>query len=182
MFWLYWDSISLFQGLRRKPASQGLYREHPKPFYYAFLDSSLFFFFFLFFFIVSLVIEESLIRSMNDWAAPLIATALFAVLSPGILFQMPGKEFPFQFMSMKTNFASMFVHAVIYGLLLILFLVILDIHLYVWARNLPQSSCRTSWKLVCENEYVKPVPVRTKVLLHALYPCVFLFLQNLLVL
>ncbi|XP_015893841.1 uncharacterized protein LOC107427944 [Ziziphus jujuba] len=67
---------------------------------------------------------------MRDWAAPLIATALFAVLAPGMLFQMPGKEFPFQFMNMKTSFASMFVHAVIYGLLLILFLVILDVHLY----------------------------------------------------
>ncbi|KAF3435257.1 hypothetical protein FNV43_RR22344 [Rhamnella rubrinervis] len=67
---------------------------------------------------------------MKDWAAPLIATALFAVFSPGMLFQMPGKEFPFQFMNMKTSLASIFFHAVIYGLLLILFLVILDVHLY----------------------------------------------------
>ncbi|KAM6549563.1 hypothetical protein CsatB_021239 [Cannabis sativa] len=67
---------------------------------------------------------------MRDWAAPLIATALFAFLSPGSLFQMPGKEYPFQFMNMKTSVASMFVHTVIYGLFLILFLVVLDLHLY----------------------------------------------------
>ncbi|XP_009344918.1 uncharacterized protein LOC103936776 [Pyrus x bretschneideri] len=67
---------------------------------------------------------------MKDWAAPLIASALFAFLSPGLVFQMPGKERPLEFMNMKTNIASMFLHAVIYGLLLILFLIILDIHIY----------------------------------------------------
>lgn len=66
---------------------------------------------------------------MNDWAAPLIASALFALLAPGLLFQLPGKHKPFEFMNMKTTIASMFLHTVLYGLLLILFLVVLDIHL-----------------------------------------------------
>ncbi|CAN1137512.1 hypothetical protein LINPERPRIM_LOCUS22924 [Linum perenne] len=34
-------------------------------------------------------------------------------------------------MNMKTSLPSMFAHLVIYALLLILFLVILDVHLYV---------------------------------------------------
>ncbi|XP_043808728.1 uncharacterized protein LOC122722308 [Manihot esculenta] len=68
---------------------------------------------------------------MKDWAAPLIAAALFAFLSPGLVFQIPGKEGPFEFMKMKTSLASIFVHMVIYGLLLILFFVVLHIHLYV---------------------------------------------------
>ncbi|KAG2710619.1 hypothetical protein I3843_04G035600 [Carya illinoinensis] len=68
---------------------------------------------------------------MNDWAAPLIAAALFAILSPGTLFQMPGKNRPLDFMNMKTSIASIFVHTVLYGLFLILFLVILHVHLYV---------------------------------------------------
>ncbi|WCJ27454.1 hypothetical protein M5689_009197 [Euphorbia peplus] len=68
---------------------------------------------------------------MNDWAAPLIAAALFAFLSPGMVFQMPGKEGPLGFMNMKTSIASIFVHMVLYGLLLILFFVVLHIHLYV---------------------------------------------------
>lgn len=68
---------------------------------------------------------------MNDWAASLIAAALFAFLSPGLVFQMPGKERPLDFMNMKTSLAAIFVHLVIYGLLLVLFLVILHVHLYV---------------------------------------------------
>ncbi|KAJ6860431.1 hypothetical protein NC651_036728 [Populus alba x Populus x berolinensis] len=59
---------------------------------------------------------------MNDWAASLIAAALFAFLSPGLVFQMPGKERPLDFMNMKTSLAAIFVHMVIYGLLLVLLL------------------------------------------------------------
>ncbi|XP_058758360.1 uncharacterized protein LOC131631586 [Vicia villosa] len=68
---------------------------------------------------------------MNDWAPPLIAAALFWLLSPGMIFQLPGKNAPFEFMNMKTTVASIFVHAVIYGLLLMLFFVVLNIHLYI---------------------------------------------------
>ncbi|XP_012070230.1 uncharacterized protein LOC105632455 [Jatropha curcas] len=68
---------------------------------------------------------------MNDWAAPLIAAALFAFLSPGWVIQIPGKERPLDFMNMKTSIASIFVHTVIYGLLLILFFVVLHVHLYI---------------------------------------------------
>ncbi|CAI0457658.1 unnamed protein product [Linum tenue] len=67
---------------------------------------------------------------MHDWAAPLIAAALFAFLQPGLLLQIPGKHRPVDFMNMKTSFPSMFVHWLIYGLLLILFLVVLNAHLY----------------------------------------------------
>ncbi|KAJ9683230.1 hypothetical protein PVL29_018994 [Vitis rotundifolia] len=67
---------------------------------------------------------------VRDWAALLIASALFAFLSPGLIFQIPGRERPVDFMGMKTNIAAVFVHAVIYGLLLILFFIILNVHLY----------------------------------------------------
>ncbi|KAF4367728.1 hypothetical protein G4B88_001480 [Cannabis sativa] len=56
--------------------------------------------------VLSLQYKPTLWELMRDWAAPLIATALFAFLSPGSLFQMPGKEYPFQFMNMKTSVAS----------------------------------------------------------------------------
>lgn len=68
---------------------------------------------------------------MNDWASPLIASALFAFLQPGLILQIPGKQQPVSFMNMKTNIGAIFFHAIIYGLLLMLFLVFLDIHLYV---------------------------------------------------
>ncbi|KAK3039086.1 hypothetical protein RJ639_028832 [Escallonia herrerae] len=43
---------------------------------------------------------------MNDWAAPLIAAALFAFLTPGLIFQLPGRERPVDFMNMKTSVPS----------------------------------------------------------------------------
>ncbi|KAL5724872.1 hypothetical protein ACHQM5_008081 [Ranunculus cassubicifolius] len=68
---------------------------------------------------------------MKDWAAPIIAVALFAFLQPGLLFQMPGKHRAVDFVNMKTSLISIFVHAIIYGLLLMLLLVILHVHLTV---------------------------------------------------
>ncbi|XP_043723584.1 uncharacterized protein LOC122670687 [Telopea speciosissima] len=68
---------------------------------------------------------------MKDWAAPIIAVALFAFLTPGVLFQLPGNHQPVEVVNMKTSFISILVHAVIYGLLLMLFLVILHVHIYV---------------------------------------------------
>ncbi|PIN20777.1 hypothetical protein CDL12_06545 [Handroanthus impetiginosus] len=67
---------------------------------------------------------------MRDYAALLIGTALFAFLSPGLLFQLPGKHRPVEFLNMKTSWVSMFLHTVIYGLLLVLFLIVLNIHIY----------------------------------------------------
>ncbi|XP_074278825.1 uncharacterized protein LOC141602442 [Silene latifolia] len=67
---------------------------------------------------------------MHNWASPLIASALFAFLQPGLIIQVPGKQQPVGFMNMKTSFASILLHVVIYGLLLMLFLVVLDIHIY----------------------------------------------------
>nr|VDD61692.1 unnamed protein product [Brassica oleracea] len=69
-------------------------------------------------------------KDMHDWAAPLIASALFASLSPGLILQFPGKESPVDFMNMKTTVASIFVHTILYGLFLILFLVVLNVHVY----------------------------------------------------
>ncbi|KAF8103297.1 hypothetical protein N665_0188s0237 [Sinapis alba] len=53
---------------------------------------------------------------MHDWAAPLIASALFAFLSPGLILQFPGKESPVGFMNMKTTVASIFVHTILYAM------------------------------------------------------------------
>ncbi|CAH1429404.1 unnamed protein product [Lactuca virosa] len=51
---------------------------------------------------------------MHDWAAPIVAAALFAFLAPGLVFQMPGNESPIGFMNMKTSVISMLLHAVLY--------------------------------------------------------------------
>ncbi|XP_057488934.1 uncharacterized protein LOC130774910 [Actinidia eriantha] len=67
---------------------------------------------------------------MKDWAALIIASALFAFLSPGLIIQMPGKHRPVDFLNMKTSLVSILLHTVLYGLLLILFLIVLNLHLY----------------------------------------------------
>ncbi|XP_052197963.1 uncharacterized protein LOC127804905 [Diospyros lotus] len=96
-------------------------------------------FFFYFFFLIWLCSSFSSPRSfwnlkkrltMNDWAGPIIATALFAFLSPGLIVQMPGKHRPVDFLNMKTSVVSILIHTVLYGLLLILFLVVLNVHFY----------------------------------------------------
>ncbi|CAA7396276.1 unnamed protein product [Spirodela intermedia] len=66
-----------------------------------------------------------------DWAAPIIAVALFALLSPGVIFQLPGRQRPVDFLDMKTSVASILVHTVIFGVLLALFLVVFQTHINV---------------------------------------------------
>ncbi|KAM7506479.1 hypothetical protein LguiA_016932 [Lonicera macranthoides] len=56
---------------------------------------------------------------------------IFIILAPGLIFQLPGKHRPVEFLNMKTTVVSMFLHTVLFGLLLILFLIILNIHIYV---------------------------------------------------
>jgi len=68
---------------------------------------------------------------MRDWAPSIIATALFALLCPGGVLQMPGRQRPVDLMNLKTSLPSMLVHAIIYFLLLMLFLVVLEPHLYI---------------------------------------------------
>ena len=68
---------------------------------------------------------------MRDWAPSIIATALFALLCPGGVLQMPGRQRPVDLMNLKTSLPPMLVHAIIYFLLLMLFLVILEPHLYI---------------------------------------------------
>lgn len=68
---------------------------------------------------------------MIDYAAVMIGTALFAFLCPGLVLQLPGKKKAVEFVNMKTSVPAMFLHTVIYGLLLVLLLVMLDIHIYV---------------------------------------------------
>ncbi|WVZ68176.1 hypothetical protein U9M48_017149 [Paspalum notatum var. saurae] len=48
---------------------------------------------------------------MRDWAPSIIATALFALLCPGGVLQMPGRQRPVDLMNMRTSFPSMLVHA-----------------------------------------------------------------------
>ncbi|KAL4192375.1 hypothetical protein AMTRI_Chr06g171620 [Amborella trichopoda] len=43
---------------------------------------------------------------MKDWASPIVALTLFALLTPGLIFQLPGKHRAVDFMNMKTSLIS----------------------------------------------------------------------------
>ncbi|XP_031490924.1 uncharacterized protein LOC116258010 [Nymphaea colorata] len=68
---------------------------------------------------------------MKDLASSIAALVLFVLITPGLIFQLPGKRRPVDFMNMKTSWVSILVHAIIFGLLMTLFTVLLHPHLYV---------------------------------------------------
>ncbi|MBA0732131.1 hypothetical protein Gogos_016240, partial [Gossypium gossypioides] len=62
---------------------------------------------------------------MADWGPVIVATVLFVLLSPGLLFQIPAKNKVVEFGNMQTNGASIFVHSIIYLGLITIFLIAL---------------------------------------------------------
>ncbi|XP_076945411.1 uncharacterized protein LOC143616480 [Bidens hawaiensis] len=68
---------------------------------------------------------------MADWGPVLVAVVLFVLLTPGLLFQLPGHNKVVEFGSMKTSCPAMIAHAVIFFGLLTLFLIAVDVHVYV---------------------------------------------------
>ncbi|GKV13705.1 hypothetical protein SLEP1_g24692 [Rubroshorea leprosula] len=65
-----------------------------------------------------------------DWGPVLVATVLFVLLSPGLLFQIPAKGRVVEFGKMNTSGASILVHAIIYFGLITIFLIAIGIHIY----------------------------------------------------
>ncbi|KAJ9140151.1 hypothetical protein P3X46_030831 [Hevea brasiliensis] len=67
---------------------------------------------------------------MADWGPVLIAVVLFVLLTPGLLFQIPGKNRVVEFGNMQTSGASIVVHAIIYFGLITIFLIAIGVHVY----------------------------------------------------
>ncbi|CAI9267313.1 unnamed protein product [Lactuca saligna] len=68
--------------------------------------------------------------AMADWGPVLVAVVLFVLLSPGLLFQLPGHNRVVEFGSMRTSGAAVIVHAVIFFGILTLFLITIGVHVY----------------------------------------------------
>ncbi|TMW82274.1 hypothetical protein EJD97_006361 [Solanum chilense] len=68
---------------------------------------------------------------MADWGPVLIAVVLFVLLTPGLLFQLPGRGNTVEFGNMQTSGVSILVHAVIYFGLITIFLLAIGVHVYV---------------------------------------------------
>ncbi|KAE9454249.1 hypothetical protein C3L33_13848, partial [Rhododendron williamsianum] len=59
-----------------------------------------------------------------------IVMVLFVLLSPGLLFQIPGKSRVVEFGNMQTIGMSILVHTIIYFGLITIFLIAIGVHIY----------------------------------------------------
>lgn len=67
---------------------------------------------------------------MADWGPVVIAVVLFVLLTPGLLFQLPGNNRVVEFGNMQTSRISILVHTIIYFGLITIFLIAIGVHIY----------------------------------------------------
>ncbi|KAI4340637.1 hypothetical protein MLD38_025451 [Melastoma candidum] len=67
---------------------------------------------------------------MADWGPVVISVLLFVLLSPGLLFQLPGKTKVIDFGNMQTSGTSILVHAIIFFCLVTILLIAVGVHIY----------------------------------------------------
>ncbi|KAI9169980.1 hypothetical protein LWI28_020485 [Acer negundo] len=68
---------------------------------------------------------------MSDWGPVFVAVILFVLLTPGLLFQLPGKQRCVEFGNFQTSGAAIMVHALLYFALICVFLLAVRVHLYI---------------------------------------------------
>ncbi|CAL9123777.1 unnamed protein product [Musa hybrid cultivar] len=67
---------------------------------------------------------------MADWGPVFVAVVLFVLLSPGLLFQIPGNGRLVEFVSLKTSGLAIFVHSIIFFALAAIFILAIGVHVY----------------------------------------------------
>ncbi|XP_077212209.1 uncharacterized protein LOC143847302 [Tasmannia lanceolata] len=65
----------------------------------------------------------------TDWGPIVIAVVLFILLSPGLLFQMPGRMRAMEFGNMCTSGISILVHSVFFFAILTILVVAIGVHI-----------------------------------------------------
>ena len=69
---------------------------------------------------------------MADWGPVLVGLVLFILLSPGLLFQIPGKcGRIIEFGNFQTSGLSILVHSIIYFAIIAIFLIAIGVHIYL---------------------------------------------------
>ncbi|KAL0538267.1 hypothetical protein IC582_027279 [Cucumis melo] len=68
---------------------------------------------------------------MADWGPIFVAVILFVLLTPGLLFQLPGNRRCLEFGNFHTSAASIIVHSILYFGLICVFLLAIKVHLYI---------------------------------------------------
>ncbi|XP_078433659.1 uncharacterized protein LOC144704947 [Wolffia australiana] len=74
--------------------------------------------------------REKVRERMGDWAPVVFGLVLFVLLSPGLLFTLPGNDKRVEFGTFATSGRAVFVHTLLFFGLYSLFVVALDIHFY----------------------------------------------------
>ncbi|XP_009343145.2 uncharacterized protein LOC103935116 [Pyrus x bretschneideri] len=68
---------------------------------------------------------------MLDWGPVFVAVVLFVLLSPGLLFQLPGSHGCVEFGSFHTSGPAIMIHSLLYFGLICVFLLAIRVHFYV---------------------------------------------------
>ncbi|CAI0446485.1 unnamed protein product [Linum tenue] len=68
---------------------------------------------------------------MSDWAPILLGVLLFIVLSPGLVFQMPGNTKHFEFGSLRTNGKAVIVHTLLFFAVFTILILALHVRIYM---------------------------------------------------
>ncbi|CAH8266878.1 unnamed protein product [Arabidopsis lyrata] len=68
--------------------------------------------------------------SMADWAPVLVGVVLFVILSPGLLFSLPGNNRTVDFGGLKTNGKAIAVHTLIFFAIYSILILALNLHIY----------------------------------------------------
>ncbi|XP_050893762.1 uncharacterized protein LOC127100576 [Lathyrus oleraceus] len=66
---------------------------------------------------------------MVDWDPVVIAVVLFVLLSPSLLFQVPGRNRVLEFGNMHTSGVSILIHTIIFFGLITIFLIAIGVHI-----------------------------------------------------
>jgi hypothetical protein len=67
--------------------------------------------------------------AMADWAPVLVGVVLFVILSPGLLFSLPGHHHTLQFGGMKTNGKAIAVHTLIFFAAYTILILAVNLHI-----------------------------------------------------
>ncbi|CAN8272914.1 unnamed protein product [Cochlearia groenlandica] len=66
---------------------------------------------------------------MTEWAPVIVGVVLFVILSPGLLFSVPGHHRTLDFGGMKTNGKAIAVHTIIFFAAYSIFILLLNLHI-----------------------------------------------------
>ncbi|KAJ8648922.1 hypothetical protein MRB53_001945 [Persea americana] len=68
---------------------------------------------------------------MADWGPVVIAVVLFVIMSPGLLFQLPGNSRAVDCCNFQTSGVSILVHTIIFFGLITIFLIAIGVHITI---------------------------------------------------